>query len=108
MGLFAKRNVRDAAFELQPPAGDPYKSGDHAQQGGFSGAIAAGHHHGLAAGQGEAEAAENVPPATVAGQLGGTESRHGCRGPFAGVSAAGLGLENPDFPSIFGEVPRSI
>ena len=39
--------------EREPPAGEPHQPGDHAQQRGFAGAVAAGHQQRLAAVDGE-------------------------------------------------------
>ena len=108
MALFGEWRITLSAVERQLSGGAADQAGDHAQEGGFSGAIAPGNDHGLAARYRKAQAAKYLAPATVAGQFLGVESHHGCRGPFGGGDRTAPGLENPDISSIFGEVPRSI
>ena len=78
-----------------PPAGN------HAQQRGFAGAVASGHHHGFAAGQAETKPYEHITPAAVAGQFFARELHQARRSPAAGCGPAAVVVETPDILRIF-------
>ena len=83
--------------------GDAHQPGDHAQQGGFAGAVAAGDHQRLARRQAEIKPGEHLAPATVAGQVFGRELHQAapaCRRPGRPRRS-----ENLEFPRIFGNDP---
>src|SRR5208283_5728674 len=97
-----------AAVEFQLAAGQVDQPGDHAQQRGFAGAIAPGHHQGFAPGQAEIEVREDLAPAPAADEIVAFELHHARFSlPMAGGKAM-LAADNPDMPRIFAEVPSLI
>ena len=108
MRLLGDRGIGRAAVERQPAAGDVHQPGDHAQQRGFAGAVAPGHHQRFAAGQAEIEAGKDLAPAPAAGQIVALKL-HQAR--FSLPAAGGKAVpaaENPDIPAHFCEVPSLI
>ena len=69
MRLLGERGLGGAAVESEAPAGEPHQPGDHAQQRGFAGAVAAGHQQGLAAVEAEIEPGKDLAPAAHASQI---------------------------------------
>ena len=80
-----------ATIKRQATCGDSYKAGDHTQQGGLAGPIAAGDDQRLAGTETEIQTLEHAAPAPVAGQFIGSELHHGRRGPSGGQGPAAAG-----------------
>ena len=108
MRLLGDRGIGLAAVERQPAAGHVHQPGDHAQQRGFAGAVAPGHHQGFAAGQAEIEAGKDLAPAPAACQIIALELHQARFSLPAAAGKAAPAAENPDILRIFCEVPSLI
>ena len=80
MGLLADRQFGIAGLERELAVGHAHEPDDHAQEGGFSRAIAAADRQKLAGGDGKAHAGEDFATAASAGQVGGREPHQSAPG----------------------------
>ena len=100
MRLLGERGVVFAAGEGPMSGRDAHQPGDHAQQRGFAGAVASGHHQGFAAGQAEIQAGEHLAPAAAAGQIVACELHQARRSPNT-RAAGGVAPKTHDILRIF-------
>ncbi len=86
VGLLADAELGVAAFEFEAAAGDPHEANHHAQQRGFSRAIAAANRERFAGADREIHAGEDGAAAAPAGHIDRGKPHHS--GPTCGNTSA--------------------